>query len=225
MSDFQVEFDDSEFNRTLREYVLRRAPEKRVKAINTKAYQLAWAAAKLTRVASRQAIEELFGVARRIVKSRKTGKTKAGRVEIGQKTRARAIYVARERKAGRALEGDIDAQARRMVTKRLSGVGSIRAGWIPAIKKLFAVSSVKLGKPDAVLRPGGEVKGYAVRAAKNDLEATIANSMPALEESKARRVAENALKGAFMEVKRDIERYFAQKEMEAAREAGIDTQA
>ena len=224
-SNVTVTFNMAQFQRTLRDYVQRRAPEKRARALNTKAYQLAWLAAQYTKVASRAAIEELFAVARKIVRSRKTGRTKQGRVVVGNETIALRIYIANQRRAGKPIgdsAAEIDAGARRMVTKRLSGIGSVRAGWVPAIKRLIGASDLKLGQPaDASLRGGGD-KGYGIRATARNPMAEIANGMDSLRKPSVFGIAEAGLRRAFAEVNRDMEQYLIRKEIEAAREAGIE---
>lgn len=219
--DVDLKFDTVQFRRVLEEYIATTSKSV-AKALNSKAYQLAWHAERLTKRASRADIESLGVVATKLRRNRKTGALGKGAAVI-DKPRVEAILAGLWRKQGRTFtNAELKEAAKKEIGKRLRAVGYIASGWIPAIRKLFGKSDIKLGKPESTRRAGTSGTGRAVPATPENAEAIIENSVLALKNSKVANEAEQALHKAGAIVQKDMEEYLLRKMKEAATQSGIE---
>ena len=222
MADVRIQFDLGGFRNTLNRY-LRTTSRSRARALNGKAYEIAARAERHTKRADRGEIEALGVVGIRLRKNRKTGTLKKGANIYDTGGRGRAILIAKLKRDGQAIPSgaEVDSMTRRMISRRLSAIGYIASGWIPAIRKLFRFADFKLGRGTSKQR--GKPNGYAIAATEGSLTAEIANSVDALEKGSVQTLAEQALARAFNEAQADMEAYLLRKEKQAAQEAGIPT--
>lgn len=216
-----LETDFRNFNRVMRKY-LDTTSKSMAKALNSKAYELAWHAEKNTERASRAKIEALGVVGTKLRKDRKTGRLKRGRNLIDQ-DRAEAVLVGLWKKQGKSFtQAELKAEAGRFIGRRLSAIGYLASGWIPAIRRLFRLSDFKKPQPSSTKRRGTTGTGRAKPATQKDLVAIIENSIDGLENPNARAKAEAATSFAFRTVRADMEAYLLKKAKDSAREEGIE---
>ena len=97
-----LDFDMTGFRSVLRRY-LDTTSKSMAKALNSKAYDIAWHAEKFTKRASRASIEELGVIGHRLRRNRKTGILGKGAAIHKKNSRARSIVVGRYRKEGKEI--------------------------------------------------------------------------------------------------------------------------
>jgi len=218
----ELHVDMTSFKKTMNAY-LASTSKSMVRALNSKAYEIAWQAEKLTKRASRAAIEELGVIATQVFK--KNGdRLRRTRSIYAKSSRARAIVAARKRKTGEEIiTRDLEKEAAKLIGARLKAVGYLASGWIPAIRRLLRLADFKKSPPTSVKR-GGRNTGFATIATTKRQEAVIGNSVGALaKDDNSRTLAESALGRAVAIVQADMEAYLVKKFKGAARENGIET--
>ena len=130
--------DMREFQAALRDYI--RVSKRTLSDIlNRKLFSILLKAYTYTPKATREQIEaDLNVVAYRVSRSRKTGKMKRRNAIFGTATLVyRIINAARGRAKKKGFYGAQMAKAaRKLIGRRLSGIGALRMGWVGAIKKM-----------------------------------------------------------------------------------------
>jgi hypothetical protein len=154
--------DLREFQEALRQCAAKTSRELPV-FLNSKGYHIVKRAHILTREAKRADIEnELRIQGYRVSKSRKTGQFKRRNVIAGQDSLAARIVNARRRRAGEyGLRGEkLEEAARKLVMRRIRGIGSQKAGWIGILKTLAS----RLGIAMSTKGPKVKGRGKAIPA-------------------------------------------------------------
>lgn len=136
------DWDQSEFDATLARYILE-SPREISEIVNKKMAIIINEARSLTPIADRAEIEAEFGIQVKTRISKKTGQTRRKVIGVVAPPGvglviANWIRAGKPWKPGRGGVGPTNAQladmARRLPTKRLRAVGSLRSGWARAIR-------------------------------------------------------------------------------------------
>lgn len=137
-----LKIDTKEFDRTIAAY--KETTRRDIATIvNTKAFYIARAAARGTKKADKAKIlEDLRG------SRSKSFATKKGGSKIIKYTLAQLIIVARRAAAGLSTKkADIKDDVKKLIASRVRAINFLRAGWIPAIRKLEPLSAPIGRKP------------------------------------------------------------------------------
>jgi hypothetical protein len=146
MSEVSISFNDAEFTRALRDYAAR-SQKALPRVINQKLFYIAANAAKLTPRVTREQIEQELGVKGYRLEFGKRGKILASskkRKSINAITDATSlIHLIINRRLGKSGKKGLYGTAMRtavaqFLKKRFQSVGTLKAGWTAAIRRLGA---------------------------------------------------------------------------------------
>ena len=179
----RLQIDMRQFQSALKEYK-EVSTRTAAQILNEKAFYIALGAMNQTTKASRAAIEELGVDGYRLVKNRKTGALRRGKMILTPNASARAIYLGRKfRGSGPEIaakarahfksSAEIDKSVVRFLGARIRSIAFLKVGWLPALKRL-----VRFGKKSIPFdaKQKGRPKGRAVVATAKSLTALIENS-------------------------------------------------
>lgn len=198
----EIKLDTSRFNNAMRDYLYLTSKDG-VEVLNVKAYWVARNALEMTKRASKPQIRKYYNV----------------------KNKAAVVAAVRKFKLTRAnSKKELRDGLNKMKAQAVSAVGSLAAGWVPALRKFGGWA--KQSKSVRGTRMKG-VKGRAKLASRNDgmkAFAAIENCMPAkAKKSKAGaakafgRWATRALNASFKREAMSMEKYMKQKFDQSAR--------
>jgi hypothetical protein len=137
----EIKLDTRDFNRALKEYA---AESKRdiAELLNQKAYSVLIAAAAINRRADRARVLSELGQQSSSIRANKVRITKSGKVIRGKPVFEKvfsptlyAIIFAKAKKSGQKII-DIEAAAQKELSRRLSSISFMKAGWFAALKKV-----------------------------------------------------------------------------------------
>lgn len=242
-SPVSLKFSQQEFNKTLRQYIQYSRRDIPV-IVNTKAFYIARRATIETPKADKQKIREELRGGR--LKNTTTARGKTKQVKY---TLAQLLIVARRAAKGLSTKKrDIADDVKALVAGRLRSIAFLKAGWIPAIKKLEPLadkvagakaprpnksqSGTQYGKPKGNAFPARDNSSKAQARIVNDaLPNTRTNSFlkkiihafhPPNREH-ALQYVEPALERAIQAEQASMQEYIEKKLKQSAEKAGIKT--
>ncbi len=160
--------DQSEFDKTLREYIAK-VPGDLEKILNRKMYFILRAAWERTPIATREVIEKALNViGYKLKRSRKTGKLNRGRAILGASV-LNLIVQARRAKAGLpGLYGKAMAAASaKLAGARLRAAGTMRRGWLKSLLAFAGKSQESVPSDAFGARPKGAGEARVAEAGWN----------------------------------------------------------
>lgn len=218
-------WDQSVFDKTLKQYLQLNTSRTFPEILNSKAYFIARASTWFTAKADKLRIQTGLGQIVTVNRLNKKGKTVRKRELILVKAENNAplaalIINARRRAAGQPglKGGEMERAIRKLIGARTRSVAFLKSGWLPAIRTLAPLAD-RRGAPaqDPAARIIGQPKGTAIPARGGlQIKSTIVNlafGNRADSESKARamRVAERGLQRAFDNEVASMNQYFERK--------------
>jgi hypothetical protein len=211
MINVTVHVPSREFASVLNEYASK-SKKTFVGSVNSRLRDVVIRAYRYTKIADRAKIEHRLGVVGfRTSISRKTGKfvRRKSMVSVAEESLAERIVQKKYRDKhgfGRWMPRDEAREAaRKYIASIVRTIGFIRSGWIPAIKRLDALSKKQSGIDRKEMR--GRPKGGARPALRNDAERFFAEAWNSTKV--ASEVTHEAVARAMSEVQANMERILA----------------
>jgi hypothetical protein len=218
-----VILDFSQFDAVLRAYVAR-CPHTLDAIVNKKMYYILRAAWEGTPKAERSTIEQALNVvAYKISRSRKTGKSKRGTAMVGKGSRVYALVNARRRKAGlKGLHGkDMEKAARKLVGARLRASGTLRRGWLLALRTFSAAAKESMVNAQDGRQPTGRGRASAAQPGWDPSASSVYEvNIESRHEARIDPRVEAAVADAFEREQASMKEYIERKIQEEIQRAG-----